>query len=101
MKSILVNDLFFLLSFMRVNYIQSKDTPELKNSYELFKYDENLSPENQTLLKEIYFIKGIRTIKAKPLIDYKIDKKLINFYNLSDEELSKYFISHFYYLKHK
>lgn len=95
MKYIIFNDVFIMLNLLRRRIVSKKDQKELIREYNFFVHDENSPPEKIVLLKAIFFILGLRALKAKPMIDDKIDKQIIGFLNIDKEILRKYFIAHY------
>lgn len=102
LRILLLGDYQIILKLLRRNILIEKDHIKLDKKYENFKKKENLPPENIAIYKQMKFIKSIRAIRSKTIIDEKVDCNLINTLNFDEEIIKNYFVAHYHmFLNHK
>jgi hypothetical protein len=94
-KRALLHDKEIMISFSNKNAIQYEKLNTLKKKYLHYLDVNELEPVDLALLKEKYFISGMRYLKNKITgLDEKIDLNLLEMFNINKEILSSYLINH-------
>lgn len=97
-KQIIFRDLRLFIEYSQETVVHFNNLELISIKYQICKYDQNATSLLLSIIKTIKFIKGVRAIKNKSVLDTKIDINLIKRYNLSSFFLRRYFMSHTYAL---